>query len=421
MFDAALYTYSAVFAVSLISLIGVLFMRVQEQLLSKYIFVMVGVATGALLGDAFLHLIPEAWETLDAGTLTWVLAGMGIFFLLEKMLHWHHHHSTHAHEHCEDCEEHIAPFGHLIIVSDVLHNVIDGVIIAAGFLISPAAGIATTIAVALHELPQEIGDYGVLIHAGLSRGRALLANFISALSAFIGAFITLSIGTSIQDAVPVLSALAAGAFIYIAMSDLVPELHRTPRFKESFLQLIAICIGIGCMVLLGMREETPTVPHENTPPAVLQDGEQFPSIKKANREGMAAAVASVIDGDTIRVIMDEKDVSVRLIGIDAPETQLKKGGVECFGKESRDTLSSLLPIGTAVRLITDPTQDTYDVYGRLLAYVYADQQHINEQMLHEGAAREYTYRRRAYSEQKTFLEAQTDSQKAGVGLWAMCK
>jgi zinc and cadmium transporter len=257
MTETIIYSLIAIFAVSSISLIGLFFVPARIAQMRTLLLAFVGVAIGALLGDSFIHLIPEAMvEIGSSATALWILAGMGMFFILEKFLHWHHHHNPHTGERadCADCEVRVAPFGTLIIASDMMHNVIDGAIIAAGFFISVEVGIATTVAVALHEIPQEIGDFGVLLHAGFSRLKALLVNFASALTAFIGAFIVFIIGTSFENVIPIFSALTAGAFIYIAGSDLVPELHKSPRFKESVVQILAIILGILAMVTLTFLE-----------------------------------------------------------------------------------------------------------------------------------------------------------------------
>jgi len=147
-------------------------------------------------------------------------------------------------------QRHVQPFGVLTIFSDVLHNIIDGVIIAAGFLVSIEVGIATTIAVALHEIPQEISDFGVLLHAGFTKGKALLVNFASALSSFIGAGFVLIVHSSLDGAMPLLSAVTAGSFIYIAMADLIPELQKTTRLTRSLAQFVFVIAGIGIMFAL---------------------------------------------------------------------------------------------------------------------------------------------------------------------------
>ena len=257
MTEATVYTLLAVFGVSLISLIGLFVIPERVVRMRSLLLFLIAIAVGALLGDSFIHLIPEALEEIGGfNTGLWVLAGLGIFFTFEKFLHWHHHHVPHegGREECVDCEEHIAPYGKLIIASDALHNVIDGAIIAAGFMVSVEVGIATTIAVALHEIPQEVGDFGALLHAGFTRKRALFLNFASALSAFLGAGVVFIIGASFEHAVPILSALTAGAFIYIATADLVPELHKSPRFRQSLAQLAAVVFGVALMALLTALE-----------------------------------------------------------------------------------------------------------------------------------------------------------------------
>jgi zinc and cadmium transporter len=257
MTEVVVYTLLAVFAVSLISLIGLVLVPARVVRIRSLILFFVGIAVGALLGDAFIHLIPESLKELGGlSTGLWVLGGLGIFFVFEKFLHWHHHHELHTNvrEDCEDCEEHILPFGKLIIAADVLHNITDGAIIAAGFLVSFEVGIATTVAVALHEIPQEVGDFGALLHAGFSRAKALLVNFASALSAFVGAVAVLIIGSTFTHMLPVITALTAGSFIYIAIADLMPELNTAPRFNQSIMQFFAVILGVALMAALTVLE-----------------------------------------------------------------------------------------------------------------------------------------------------------------------
>ena len=197
------------------------------------------------MGDAFIHLIPEAIKnssnTNTAGSL--VIAGILIFFILEKFLHWHHH--------GEDKDEnHIHPVGQLVLFSDGVHNFIDGIIIGASFLLSTPVGIATTIAVVLHEIPQEIGDFAVLIHAGYTKTRALWLNFLSALVAVLGLVVVLFLNQSEQMITLYFVPIAAGGFIYIAVADLIPELHKTKEVKYSILQLIAVITGVLAMLAL---------------------------------------------------------------------------------------------------------------------------------------------------------------------------
>ena len=179
-----------------------------------------------------------------------------VFFILEKFLHWHHAHGNEemCHDISEEAEAHKNKGGHtlgyMILASDGLHNFIDGIIIGASYLVSIEVGIATTIAIILHEIPQEIGDFGVLLHAGWSKMRALFFNFLSALLAIVGAVVALTIGGIVDNFIVWIIPLAAGSFIYIAGSDLIPELHKTRDLKRSFIQLAAIIVGISAMYAL---------------------------------------------------------------------------------------------------------------------------------------------------------------------------
>lgn len=245
MITIYLYTFVSILVVSVISLIGVFVLSSREDILRKYIFLFIGLAVGALLGDAFIHLIPEAFEKSSNVTVTAVLTIMGIlsFFILEKFLHWHHH--------GEDAnEDHVHPVGKLILFSDGVHNFLDGTIIAASFMVSIPVGIATTIAVTLHEIPQEIGDFAILLHSGYTRRRALILNFLSALTAFVGALAFFVFSTLSESLVDYFLPLAAGGFIYIALTDLIPELHKTKQAKHSFYQLAAVLLGVFAMIAL---------------------------------------------------------------------------------------------------------------------------------------------------------------------------
>ncbi len=244
-----LYTFSSLIIVSLISLLGVFALSLKEEILKKYIFIFMSVAVGALLGDSFIHLIPEALEKSSNILLTALLivAGILIFFILEKFLHWHHH--------GEDKEEHtIHPVGKLVILSDAIHNFLDGIIIATSFMVSIHVGMATTVAVILHEIPQEVGDFAVLLHSGYSKQRALLLNFLSALTAILGAIAFFILGEIAKNSSVYFLPLAAGGFIYIAVADLIPELHKNKEAGHSVLQLAAVSLGVLAMVGLTLLE-----------------------------------------------------------------------------------------------------------------------------------------------------------------------
>jgi len=243
-----IYSLLSVVIVSLISLVGIITLGIKINKLKTILIYLISFSAGALFGDAFIHLIPEiAKEGFMLSTSFYILSGIIIFFVMEKMIHWHHNHIPMV-------EHQIHPFAYTNMIGDVLHNFIDGLIIGASYLLSVPAGIATTIAVVLHEIPQEIGDFGVLLHAGFSKSRALFLNFISALTAILGAVIALWLGGSIGEIQSILIPIAAGGFIYIAGSDLIPELHKETKISKSILQLLAFVLGIGVMALLLLIE-----------------------------------------------------------------------------------------------------------------------------------------------------------------------
>lgn len=210
---------------------------------------LVSFSAGALLGDSFIHLIPQISETTGFGLNAAVslLAGIMIFFILEKFIQWRHCHvpTSKSHPH---------PFAYMNLIGDGLHNFIDGMLIAASYIVSIPLGIATTLAVIFHEIPQEIGEFGVLISGGFSRLKALFFNFLSALTAVVGAIVILIIGTRVQGITEFLIPFTAGGFIYIAGSDLIPEMHKENKIGKSLLQLVGLAAGMGIMAALILLE-----------------------------------------------------------------------------------------------------------------------------------------------------------------------
>jgi len=244
-----IYAFVSVIIVSLVSLIGVFSLSLKEETVKKYIGLFISLAVGALLGDAFIHLVPEAFENFSSPVFASLLIifGILIFFTIEKFLHWHHH--------GEDINEpNIHPVGKLLLFTDGFHNLIDGVIIGVSFLVSIPIGIATTLAVVFHEIPQEIGDFAVLIHSGYEKKRALWLNFLSALTAVVGVFLALIFGSIAETFSLWILPIAAGGFIYIAVADLIPELHKTEGLKQSILQITTAVIGILIMAALVLFE-----------------------------------------------------------------------------------------------------------------------------------------------------------------------
>lgn len=246
-FSSTFLSVAGISALSLVGTIPFLFFKKQARTVLLYL---VSFSVGALLGDAFLHIIPELaeGETLSSG-IPYILGGMLVSFGLEKIIHWHHCHVLPPQH--PDCHNHI---GYMNLFGDAVHNFIDGAIIAASFLVSPSLGMATTIAVALHEIPQEIGDFAVLLHSGFTRKRAILWNIFAALCAFVGAGIILFTSVLEPFIETALLPFAAGNFIYIAAVDLIPELHKETRLKQAFVQLISILCGVGIMYLLTLAE-----------------------------------------------------------------------------------------------------------------------------------------------------------------------
>ncbi|MEM4259778.1 MAG: ZIP family metal transporter [Candidatus Woesearchaeota archaeon] len=249
MHEIWFYTLISVIIVSLISLIGLFTFSLRQEFLKKILLFLVSFAAGALLGDSFIHLIPEIVEsygfTFQVSLM--FLIGILLFFTLEKFICWRHCHIPTS-------KQHPHHLGVMNLVGDGFHNFLDGVLIAGSYIANTQIGIATTVAVLLHEIPQEIGDFGILLHAGYSKKKALFFNFLSACISIIGAILTLIIGKNIENITLFLIPIAAGGFIYIASSDLIPELHKETSPAKSGFQLFGILLGIGIMAFLLLIE-----------------------------------------------------------------------------------------------------------------------------------------------------------------------
>lgn len=228
--------------ISLLAFAGAFILLVRTQLLDRWLMVLVAFSAGTLLAAAFVHLLPKAAARADT---PWIflgaLGGFSVFFVLEQFIRWHHHH---AQEHPE-----VMPFSYLILVSDSVHNFIDGVLIASAFALSFETGIITALAVALHEIPQEIGDFGVLLYGGFRRGTALVLNFITALTVVLGGVVGVIAAHYLTGVVVWLLAFAAGGFMYIASTDLVPELHCSNRSRACGHALVFFA-GMGVLIII---------------------------------------------------------------------------------------------------------------------------------------------------------------------------
>jgi zinc and cadmium transporter len=231
--------------VSAISFIGVLSLPLDKKSMQGWLILLVALSAGVLIGDAFLHLIPEAFEANEGlatalggpteTTLGLVIVGFLIFLFIEKVVHWRHCHEP-------DCEVHT--FGYMNLVGDSVHNLMDGLAIAASFVSGPQLGVATTLAIIFHEIPQEVGDFGVLLHSGFTKGRAMGMNFLTALTAVLGGIAGFWISSAYGSFIGLLLPITAGGFIYISASDLVPELHKESDLGKAIPAFAVFMLGI---------------------------------------------------------------------------------------------------------------------------------------------------------------------------------
>ena len=226
--------------ISLASLVGIFFISLREDLLRRILFNLVTFATGVLLGGAILHLLPEAFK-YNINAPIWVLAGILVFFILEKFLFWRH---------CHDgvCEVH--PVRYLNLIGDGIHNFVDGTVIAAAFITNVKLGVTVSIIALAHEIPQEIGDFGILVYGGYTKARALFYNLVCAATCVFGGVIAYFFATKIENITYILIAFAGGNFLYMALVDLLPEFRKTRTIKESAAQFSLLCAGLLFMWLL---------------------------------------------------------------------------------------------------------------------------------------------------------------------------
>ncbi len=241
MFNAILATV----VVSLISLIGIVLFVKKSLFESKYGSILLSLAAGVMLATAIVDVLPEALEGGVTKEIFWaLLAGICLFFLLERVIHSFHHHQHGGHDHVGK------PAAYLVLFGDALHNFFDGIAIAAAFSVGVEVGIATTIAIILHEIPQEIADFATLLYAGFSRGKALFYNFLSALTSVLGAVLGWMFLTSFDGVTSYFLAFTAGMFIYIACSDLIPALHENFKKDQKWGQVVGFLLGVLLMAIL---------------------------------------------------------------------------------------------------------------------------------------------------------------------------
>ncbi|MCS7119964.1 MAG: ZIP family metal transporter [Nitrososphaerota archaeon] len=245
-----LYGVSSSILVSLLSLVGILYFLISEENLKNIILYLVSFSAGGLFGDAFIHIIPELGEHsgFTPDTSIFILLGIVSSFIVEKFFQWRHCHIPTS-------EEHPHSFAYVNLFGDSVHNFIDGLIIGGSYMMGTSVGVATTLAVMFHEIPQEMGDFGVLIYGGFTKKKAVMFNLLTAFTALIGTIAALMMGTMINSFTSYLMPFAAGSFIYIAGSDLIPEIRKEePNLLKSTTQLLSLTLGILVIFSLSFLE-----------------------------------------------------------------------------------------------------------------------------------------------------------------------
>ncbi len=246
MIQAFALSIISVVVVSLISLIGVFTIGIKEKKFKEILIMFVAFSAGGLIGGAFFHLMPEAIGRRGPDFLKpfiYIIVGFCLFFILERVLRWHHCHDA-------ECETH-KHIGNLNLIGDFFHNIIDGIIIFSAFAVSPALGIPVTLSIIFHEIPQELGDFGVLLFTGYTKTQALFYNFLTALSALVGVVVSYFLFEKVENVNSFLLPFAAGGFIYIAASDLIPELHKEEKLGKAIVSFIVFFSAI--LLMLGLK------------------------------------------------------------------------------------------------------------------------------------------------------------------------
>ena len=239
------YAFLSAFLVSGATLVAAVGFLLKKNILERCTTALVGIAVGALLGNVFAHIVPEAYAAFPGSSIPAALfvAGILAFFLLERVMHWHHHAAAHA-------EEYPHPKGPLLLASAGVHSFIDGLVLAASYQVSIEVGFAMTVAILLHEIPQKIGSFGVFLHAGYSVARAMKLNILSALTAAVGVVAAFIAGSLTASLAPFLLPIAGGGFLYVALSDLIPELRASGETRRLFFSVIAVVLGSAAMFFL---------------------------------------------------------------------------------------------------------------------------------------------------------------------------
>ncbi|MDD5618736.1 MAG: ZIP family metal transporter [Candidatus Omnitrophica bacterium] len=239
---ALVWAIGASIIVSLISFVGIFTLLLKEEILNKILLVLIGFSAGGLIGGAFLHLLPEAIEQSPVEKVfSFTIIGFIVFFIMERYFYWRHCHE-------EKCDIHA--FTYLNLIGDGVHNFIDGLIIGTSFIVDIKVGVIATTAIIMHEIPQELGDFGVLIYGGMTRFKVIFYNFLSALLAVVGTIVGYYFSSKVSDLSSFILPFAAGGFIYIASCDLIPELHKQKNAHKANISLLFFILGIILMVWL---------------------------------------------------------------------------------------------------------------------------------------------------------------------------
>jgi len=247
-----LYPIIAAFIVSLVSVVFAIPFLIKKKISKKVLLFLLSISVGVLLATVFLNFLPEAFGHGHESSLSialFIILGFLVMFVIEKFVHWHHN------KKCEDGEcghGHAYNLAPVNLVGDGIHNFIDGLVIAGAFAVNVSLGIAATISIIFHEIPQEIADFGVLLFSGLSRKKALLFNFFSALTAIVGTIVGVFLVGTVQGFTEFIVPFAAGNFVYIAASNLTPQLHRHCGLKDSLIHILAIILGVGIIILVSV-------------------------------------------------------------------------------------------------------------------------------------------------------------------------
>jgi len=244
------YAIISVIVVSLVSILAVIPLLIQKKISEKTLLFLLSISVGVLLSTVFIHFLPEiVSQDYTLKIALYILLGFLLMFILEKFIHYHHN------KKCENCDcghahaYHLAPVN---LIGDSIHNFIDGVIIAGSYAVNVVVGVTATISIIFHEVPQELADFGILLYSGFSKKKALMFNFLSALTSILGVIVGFVLLNKLNGFTAFVIPFAAGNFLYIAASNLLPQLHRHCNLKDTFIHLFAIILGIFIVVLISV-------------------------------------------------------------------------------------------------------------------------------------------------------------------------